>query len=100
MDDMRRLIEHSDSRTIAQAAELLNWPTHGEFACALWQWSCCVRIDYSSASDIMRQAGYIPFVGYPLARSGRLPRLTDHAEYERLYADNPIVQLAEQSKVT
>jgi hypothetical protein len=62
-----------DIQQIAQALKEENFPTEGEAAVALWQWSnrdVCPR----EAAETMRGLGYVPFEGYPLKRAELRPK--------------------------
>lgn len=54
---------------IKQMAEFLGYPTHGEFACCLWQLCSGHRhLPVSLGKSVYEELGYVPFSGYPLLR--------------------------------
>lgn len=71
---------------VARAAEAMDFPTSGKFAVWLWEsFSGNSRRTLPSheAGDASRQCGYIAFSGYPLKRSGKIPRMArEEVEYE------------------
>jgi hypothetical protein len=71
---------------IARLAEALDWPTEGKFAEAIFRISTEVY-PHDKAAEMMRDAGYIPLVGYPLTRSGKLPTMTRQEVEEELASD-------------
>src|SRR3990167_2507097 len=80
---------------VARATEAMNWPTKG--ALAEWIWrsvSSGVNADWDFRAFLSRQWGYIPFVGYPLSRSGKLPRLS-RKEVENELEVNPFCSLGD-----
>ena len=80
------------------AMEALGWPVAGIAACTLWQISNGYpiegnRLSYSDAAQLMRECGYIPFMGYPLQRSGKVERLTkQEIAIEKIF--NPVLKEA------
>lgn len=77
-----------------RAAESLDFPTTGHFAAKLWNTLSNYHspLNTSAAAQLYRDCGYIPFSGYPLARSGKITRMTRQGvEYE--LDNNPLCQL-------
>ena len=77
-----------------KAAEALGHPITGLFAAKLWE---SLSGYYSpltpqAAAQLYRDCGYIPFSGYPLARSGKIDRMTRNEVVFEL-ANNPLCQL-------
>jgi hypothetical protein len=58
-----------DIDAVARDAWERGRPTEGEFAEYLW--GASNHIPVADAEQMMRDAGYIPFEGYPLKRSGK-----------------------------
>lgn len=54
----------------------LGHPTEGVEAEYLWRLASSGRLPWEDASRLYRACGYIPFSGYPLARSGHICRQT------------------------
>jgi hypothetical protein len=81
---MKITIEH-----VARAAEALNWQTHGYFAAWLWHEVSGGVHPIEDAKALSRAAGYVPFMGYPLTRSGKIERMT-RQEVERELTENPL----------
>jgi hypothetical protein len=78
---------------VARAAEALNWPTRGYFASWLWRKvSSGLYADWETRKALSRAAGYIPFVGYPLTRSGKIDTMS-RAEVERELTENPLCRM-------
>lgn len=53
---------------IIREAKARNYPTSDAFAEWVWPWSNSREVGPSKASCVMRQAGYMPFIGFPLQR--------------------------------
>lgn len=67
----------------AKAAEAMDYPVTGKFAVYLWENLSSEMFAVPGATQLYRDCGYIPFSGYPLARSGKLGRMTrNEVEYE------------------
>ena len=81
---------------LARAAEALNFPTQDAFACSLWRLSNCGAIPRETAAEVMRECGYIPFCGLPLARSGKIRTMT-FAEVLAEQKSNPLCNMAEET---
>ena len=68
-----RFVEYADLPALAYG---LDFPTEGQFAADLWQLLSSgvgrLPFQYAEAAQMYRDCGYIPFSGYPLARSGRI----------------------------
>ena len=52
--------------TLARLARELGNPTRGQFAAFLWDLSNKPTFPVELATDLMQEAGYEPFKGYPL----------------------------------
>ena len=80
-------------RQVVRAAEALHWPTHGYFASWLWrEVSSGAYADWEARKALSRAAGYIPFVGYPLTRAGKIDTMS-RAEVERELTENPLCRM-------
>jgi len=78
---------------IIKAAEALDFPTNDAFAASLWRLSH--DRSYSAGADLLRACGYIPFVGFPLVRSGKFRAMTrDEVEHE--LDNNPLCNLTHE----
>ncbi len=75
---------------IAEAAETLDFPTTGHFAVYIWE-HCSNTFSPEYAAQVYRAAGYIPFSGYPLARSGKIERMS-REEVEKALLTNPVIE--------
>jgi hypothetical protein len=53
---------------VIREAKARSYPTSDAFAAWLWRWSNSREVGPSKAACIMRQAGYMPFMGFPLRR--------------------------------
>lgn len=53
---------------LVKFAKDLGTPTEGQFAKYLWEWSNHPLTPSVLAGEVMRQAGYKPFQGYPLEK--------------------------------
>lgn len=54
--------------TVAAMARKLGSPTDGHLAETIWHISTDERLPEDIAAEFMRDAGYVPFAGYPLTR--------------------------------
>ena len=95
VNELMSLMRSSDAATVAEAAELLDHPTGGTFAEALWRLSNAWDMRYTTADALMRQCGYSSFCGYPLSRNGKLPTQlsTDRAYHNVRWEANPIIRI-------
>jgi hypothetical protein len=57
--------------TLARATRALECPTDGGIAWLVWRISNSDRLPAAIADEFMREAGYVPFQGYPLKLAGR-----------------------------
>ncbi len=76
---------------VVKASEALDFPTTGIFAWRLWNSLSSYNspLTCKAATKLYRNCGYIPFSGYPLARSGKIPNMT-RDEAERELENNPL----------
>ena len=75
-----------------EAAEALNFPTTGAFPEMLWR-ECSGNhgIPHNEVAQLYRDCGYIPFSGYPLARSGKIERMS-RQDVASAHVFNPLVK--------
>lgn len=81
-----------------EAAEALNYPTDGPFAEELWRLCSSQHgLPVQDAVELYLACGYIPFSGYPLARTAKLARMT-YEQLQQAFEHNPIlIRLSEIS---
>jgi hypothetical protein len=74
-----------------EAAEVQGFPTEGEFATELWRRTHSTYcLPYDEAAWLLRKCGYIPFCGYPLARSGKVRTMT-REQVMQAWETNPLL---------
>lgn len=88
-----------NQQDVIEAAEALDFPTEGKFAEQLWRLgSSMFGLPIEDAKQLYRDCGYIPFSGYPLARSGKIPRMS-RQQVAQAFESNPILlQLAKEGE--
>jgi hypothetical protein len=55
--------------TVARIAREMGSPIKGSFAAFLWSLSNRETLPVELATDLMKEAGYKPFCGYPLVKA-------------------------------
>lgn len=80
---------------LIRAAEALDHPTDTAFAASLWRLSCNGSVPYDEGSQLMRDCGYIPYCGFPLARCGKIERMT-RSEVEAELEQNPLCRMTDE----
>ena len=85
---------------LIRACEALGFPTNDALAASLWRMgSSYYGIPFDVAKQLYRDCGYIPYCGFPLARAGKIGRMT-RREVEHELENNPLCHLAGEVALT